>query len=89
MTLEEENIELKRQLAECEAERDLIVRNLKKGMEVLGLYPLPDEKNIKKTVLKTLSGIISDFTFNQKEVYAKFDFIKELQPLAKKYSKYE
>ncbi|MDD3479978.1 MAG: hypothetical protein PHI42_06300 [Paludibacteraceae bacterium] len=83
----EEITMLRQQLADADAERTVLINSIKKILDLVGLFPLPPEKEIKKRAIKALSSLSTDLVFNPKEIETKFGFLKELLPLAEKYGK--
>ena len=80
-----QNEQLTAKLAEVEAEKLLIIRNLKKAVDVLGISFSADGGVEKSKVIKAVSGLITQATINPKALEKKFEFLQELMPLIEKY----
>lgn len=85
MTAEEENIYLREMLKREQEERRTIVRNIKRAMQVLGLYPTPPDGNVKKAAVKAITSLTSQLVVNSKALEEKFSFFQELAPIIDKY----
>ncbi len=81
----EKVIYLEAALKREQEERKAIIDTLKKALSVLGLFPVPNEKEIKKVAIKSISSLATQFITNPKGVEQKFAFFADIMPIVEKY----
>ncbi|MDD5006518.1 MAG: hypothetical protein PHS33_08495 [Candidatus Omnitrophica bacterium] len=68
-------------LIKLETERRKLAEAAYKAMKALNLYPLPEPDKMKLQLIKTLPGLISQFTIDPKGLQEKFSFFNEILPI--------
>lgn len=85
MSAAEENIYLREILKREQEERKLLISTIKRALSVIGLFPIPDEKNAKRAAVKAVTQLGSQMLINSKAVEEKFSFLADLMPIIEKY----